>query len=184
MIEPRVRAADIARAGDFSRAFVSQVLAGDAKPSPRFVEACRKLGLPVDVLFGVSPDSGKGSRELRADPSPESASPALAGDSATATNETMGRLPRPSDTTLWRVADALARVATLREAIADGRLDRADAIAEQIGRDLTSLRTLLELRDELVDVLGSCLDLAAQTGRVVTEEDVRAVRARLLRHVA
>jgi transcriptional regulator with XRE-family HTH domain len=51
-IEPRVRAADIARAGGFSRTFVSQVLAGDARPSPRFLEACRDLGLPVDTIFG------------------------------------------------------------------------------------------------------------------------------------
>jgi transcriptional regulator with XRE-family HTH domain len=51
-VEPRVRAADIARAGGFSRTFVSQVLAGDAKPSPRFIEACRQLGLPVELIFG------------------------------------------------------------------------------------------------------------------------------------
>jgi transcriptional regulator with XRE-family HTH domain len=67
LIEPRVRAADIARAGGFSRAFVSQVLAGDAKPSPKFIEACLELGLPVDVLFDLSPESAKPSRDQLTD---------------------------------------------------------------------------------------------------------------------
>jgi len=57
-IEPRVRATDIARAGDppLSRAYVSQVLSGREKASPRFIDACRKLGLPVDLLFGQAAD--------------------------------------------------------------------------------------------------------------------------------
>ena len=52
LVEPRVRAADIARAGGFSRQYTSQVLRGDLPPSERFLEACREVGLPIDLILG------------------------------------------------------------------------------------------------------------------------------------
>jgi hypothetical protein len=56
-VEPRFRAVDIARAGGFSRSYVSQVFAGDVKPSPRFLEACRKVGIPVDEALSALAES-------------------------------------------------------------------------------------------------------------------------------
>jgi DNA-binding LacI/PurR family transcriptional regulator len=69
LIEPRVRPADIARVAGCSRAYVSQVLSGQAKASPRFIDACRELGLPVEAIF-------------EANESHESAKPAVAGNKA------------------------------------------------------------------------------------------------------
>jgi hypothetical protein len=45
---------------------------------------------------------------------------------------------------LWSVADACARVVALREAVADGRLDEADAIGERLELDLIAVRVLIE----------------------------------------
>jgi len=53
-MQPRVRPIDIARAGGFSRQYVSKVLAGKKHPSARFCEAARSLGVPVDVLLSES----------------------------------------------------------------------------------------------------------------------------------
>jgi transcriptional regulator with XRE-family HTH domain len=52
-VEPRVRAADIARAGNLSRQYVSRVLAGEVKASERFLQACRDVGLPVDEVLAA-----------------------------------------------------------------------------------------------------------------------------------
>jgi hypothetical protein len=52
IIQPKVRATDIARTAGVSRQFISGVLAGREKASPRVIEACRELGLPVDVIWG------------------------------------------------------------------------------------------------------------------------------------
>ena len=49
--QPRVRQIDIARKAGCSRQFVSDVFAGRRKASPRILDACRDLGLPVDVIF-------------------------------------------------------------------------------------------------------------------------------------
>jgi transcriptional regulator with XRE-family HTH domain len=46
------RPAEIARHAGVSRQFVSNVLAGRAKPTARIVEACEELGLPVEAIFG------------------------------------------------------------------------------------------------------------------------------------
>jgi transcriptional regulator with XRE-family HTH domain len=46
------RAAEIARRAGVSRQFVSNVMAGRAKPTQAIVEACEELGLPVEVIFG------------------------------------------------------------------------------------------------------------------------------------
>lgn len=45
------RPIDIARAGDFSRQYVSDVLAGRKRASQKFIEACRSLGLPVELIW-------------------------------------------------------------------------------------------------------------------------------------
>jgi hypothetical protein len=58
----------------------------------------------------------------------------------------MGTIPPPHDA-LWSVVDATARVVVLREAIADGRLDEADAIGERLELDLIAVRVLLEEQD-------------------------------------
>lgn len=56
----------------------------------------------------------------------------------------MPTLPKPGDAP-WRLADALARIVQLREAIADGDLDYAYAIAKrlelELGGALHQLRT-------------------------------------------
>ena len=46
------RPAEIARRAGVSRQFVSNVMAGRAKPTPAIVAACEELGLPVAVIFG------------------------------------------------------------------------------------------------------------------------------------
>jgi hypothetical protein len=46
------RPIDIARAGGLSKQYVGAVLAGRRRASPKFIEACRELGLPVDVIWG------------------------------------------------------------------------------------------------------------------------------------
>jgi hypothetical protein len=56
----------------------------------------------------------------------------------------MGILPSSTSSPLWRVADLLARVVALREALADGRLDEAEAIGERVELDLLALKGLLE----------------------------------------
>jgi hypothetical protein len=55
----------------------------------------------------------------------------------------MGTLPKPGDV-LWQVADLLARVVTLREALEAGYVDYAASIAERIELDLVALRERLE----------------------------------------
>jgi transcriptional regulator with XRE-family HTH domain len=46
------RPADIARKAGVSKQFIHTILAGHAKPSPRVVQACSELGIPVDeVIF-------------------------------------------------------------------------------------------------------------------------------------
>ncbi len=47
------RPAEIARRAGVSRQFVSNVLAGRAKPTQAIVEACEELGLPVGAIFGL-----------------------------------------------------------------------------------------------------------------------------------
>ena len=54
-IEPKVRPIDIAREAGCSRAYVSQVLSGHARPSARFLDACRRLDIPVDQLYPDAP---------------------------------------------------------------------------------------------------------------------------------
>jgi hypothetical protein len=49
MIEPRVRQIDIAREAGVSRQYVFQVLSGQCPPSRKIIEACQRLGLPVDA---------------------------------------------------------------------------------------------------------------------------------------
>jgi hypothetical protein len=49
----------------------------------------------------------------------------------------MATIPPPDDDR-WRLADAIERVVALREAIADGRLDEAEAIAERVELDLVA----------------------------------------------
>jgi transcriptional regulator with XRE-family HTH domain len=51
------RPAEIARRAGVSRQFVSNVMAGRAKPTPAIVAACGELGLPVAVIFGVQSES-------------------------------------------------------------------------------------------------------------------------------
>jgi transcriptional regulator with XRE-family HTH domain len=64
LIEPKVRPADIARVAGCSRAYVSQVLSGQARASARFIDACRELGLPVDLIFtGDDVAGNKASRD-------------------------------------------------------------------------------------------------------------------------
>jgi hypothetical protein len=55
----------------------------------------------------------------------------------------MGTLPPPADV-LWQVADLLARVVVLREALADGYFTLAAAVAERLELDLVALRERLE----------------------------------------
>jgi hypothetical protein len=55
----------------------------------------------------------------------------------------MGTIAPPYDVP-WRVADALARAVALGEAIADGALDYAEALAERLELDLIALRVLIE----------------------------------------
>ena len=57
----------------------------------------------------------------------------------------MGTLPPPGDV-LWQVADLLARIPTLREALEDGHYTYAATIAERLELDLVALRE--RLRDE------------------------------------
>jgi hypothetical protein len=47
---------------------------------------------------------------------------------------------------LWSVADALAGVVALQEAIEDGALDYAQALAQRLELDLIAVRVLLEER--------------------------------------
>jgi hypothetical protein len=54
------RPVDIARAGGFSRQYVNRVLTGRARASARFIEACRSLEIPVDLIWGAA-----GGPELR-----------------------------------------------------------------------------------------------------------------------
>jgi hypothetical protein len=46
------RPVDIARQGGFTRQYVGNVLAGRRRASPKFIEACRELGLPTEVIWG------------------------------------------------------------------------------------------------------------------------------------
>jgi transcriptional regulator with XRE-family HTH domain len=49
---PRVRAIDLAREAGVSHQYVSAVLNGRRPPSDRLLSAAKKLGLPVDVIYG------------------------------------------------------------------------------------------------------------------------------------
>ena len=62
MIEPRTRPVDIARQAGVSRQFVHAVLIGKEKASPRIIEACLSLGLPVDLIW---PEASKNLRTPR-----------------------------------------------------------------------------------------------------------------------
>jgi hypothetical protein len=53
-------AAEIARAGGFTRQYAWRVLDGRERPSERFLEACEKLGIPVLTLL-----NGGGPRQIR-----------------------------------------------------------------------------------------------------------------------
>jgi hypothetical protein len=55
----------------------------------------------------------------------------------------MRTLPQPGDV-LYQVADQLARVATLREALDVGHYDYAVSIAERLELDLVALRERLQ----------------------------------------
>jgi hypothetical protein len=55
----------------------------------------------------------------------------------------MATLPKPGDAT-GAVAYALEQIVVVRDAIADGDLDFADAAAERIELDLRALRQQLE----------------------------------------
>jgi transcriptional regulator with XRE-family HTH domain len=58
-------AAEIARRAGVSRQFVSKVLAGQARPTPAIVAACEELGLPVEVIFGMSAKSAPAREEAK-----------------------------------------------------------------------------------------------------------------------
>lgn len=62
------RPAEIADRAGVSRQYVDHVLAGRVRPSERIIAACEELGIPVELIFGQSP-------EMRV--------PALAGTSGT-----------------------------------------------------------------------------------------------------
>ena len=57
----------------------------------------------------------------------------------------MATIPPPDDV-VWVVVDAIVQAVTIREAIADGRFDEADAIVQRLEIDLIGLRVLLEER--------------------------------------
>ena len=44
--------AEIARQAGCSRQWIWTILSGKAKPSPRVIEACEELGVPIEVVFG------------------------------------------------------------------------------------------------------------------------------------
>jgi transcriptional regulator with XRE-family HTH domain len=51
------RPVEIAREAGVSKQYISEILAGRCRPSARVVDACERLGLPVDLLFfGVDVD--------------------------------------------------------------------------------------------------------------------------------
>lgn len=54
---PRVRAWDLAREAGVSHQYVSLVLSGKKPPSDKLLEAAKKLGLPVDVIYGGGAES-------------------------------------------------------------------------------------------------------------------------------
>jgi hypothetical protein len=49
------RPIDIARTAGFSRQYATDVLSGRKRASRRFIDACRDLGLPVDVIWRSEP---------------------------------------------------------------------------------------------------------------------------------
>ena len=51
-LEPRVRAADLAREANVSHQYVSAVLSGRKPPSDRLIAAAGRLGIPTDVILG------------------------------------------------------------------------------------------------------------------------------------
>jgi hypothetical protein len=55
------RPIDIARAGDFSRSYVCDVLNGRKPASRRFIAAARAVGLPVEVVFGKQAEESRTS---------------------------------------------------------------------------------------------------------------------------
>jgi transcriptional regulator with XRE-family HTH domain len=64
---PRIRAylqrrpptaAEIARAGGFSRQYAWRVLAGRELPSKRFLTACEELGVPVAAILSGDGNGG------------------------------------------------------------------------------------------------------------------------------
>ncbi len=54
MAPQRPSQADIVRESGLSKGFVSNILAGRKRPTPRFIEACRRLGFPVELIWNES----------------------------------------------------------------------------------------------------------------------------------
>jgi transcriptional regulator with XRE-family HTH domain len=71
---PAVRPTDLARRAGVSAQYVYAVLDGKRPPSARIIKAAAELGLPVDDIFGQSPEKRvpglagqQGTRRLRND---------------------------------------------------------------------------------------------------------------------
>jgi transcriptional regulator with XRE-family HTH domain len=54
-IVPKVKAADIAREAGVSHQYVSSILNGKKPPSEKVIDAAKRLGVPVDAIFGGRP---------------------------------------------------------------------------------------------------------------------------------